>query len=85
MFRDDVQYVDLRSSYMVLEEGYVAGFEFIPYYNIIASFSEGQTLYQMVAKNGIGAGQVGGFEAQFEESESIIKMLQFQLIQEKQM
>lgn len=75
MFRDDVQYVDLRSSYMVLEEGYVAGFEFIPYYNIIASFSEGQALYQMVAKDGIGAGQVGGFEAQFEESESIIKRM----------
>jgi len=80
MFRDDVQYIDLRSGSMILEEGYVAGFQFVPYYSIIASFSPNSTLYQMkstVDSEGEShyAGQIGGFVAQYEESESIIKSL----------
>lgn len=80
MFRDDVQYVDLRSSEMILEEGYIAGFEFVPFYDIIASFSKGETLYQMkniTQDDGstIAAGQIGGFIAQYEESNRIIKSL----------
>ena len=79
MFRDDVQYVDLRDSKMILEEGYVAGFEFIPFYNILASFNEGEALYQMRrvvdGENVYAAGQVGGFVAQYEESEFIVKSL----------
>ena len=80
MNRKDVQYVDLRSSKMVLEEGYVAGFEFIPFYNIIASFSGENTLYKMERTtdengNNIYAGQIGGFVAQYEESQSIIESL----------
>ena len=79
MFRDDVQYVDLRDSKMVLEEGYVAGFEFVPYYSIIASFSSGTALYQMRrvidGDKVYVAGQIGGFVAQYEESESIINLL----------
>ena len=80
MFRDDVQYIDLRSGKMILEEGYVSGFKFVPYYSIIASFAEKTTLYQMkttVDSEGKthSAGQVGGFVAQYEESESIINSL----------
>jgi len=80
MFRDDVQYVDLRSSKMILEEGYVAGFEFIPFYSIIASFDADVTLYQMIRTedeqgNYISAGQVGGFVAQYEESKMIVESL----------
>lgn len=80
LFRDDVQYVDLRSSYMVLQEGYVSGFQFIPFYNIIGSHGAGYTLYQMkndvyIDDKLISPGQTGSFEAQFEESESIIRDL----------
>ena len=80
MNRSDVQYVDLRSSKMVLEEGYVSGFEFIPFYNIIASFSGDSTLYKMERTtdeegNNIYAGQIGSFKALYEESQSIIESL----------
>ncbi len=80
MFRKDVQYIDLRSGAMILEEGYVAGFQFVPYYSIIASFSSSSTLYQM--KNVTDddgethyAGQKGSFVAQYEESKSIIETI----------
>ena len=80
MFRDDVQYVDLRNIEMILEEGHISGFEFIPFYSIIASFNEKETLYQMVSTRDsndklISAGQVGSFEPQYEESERILKSL----------
>lgn len=80
LFREDVQYIDLRSSEMIFEEGYVAGFEFIPFYSFIASFKSDKTLYKMqntndAEGNRISAGQVGGFIAQYEQSESIIKSL----------
>ena len=47
LFRDDVIYVDLRSTEMILEEGHVAGFKFISFYDCIASFSGDNTLYKM--------------------------------------
>lgn len=75
MNRDDVQYIDLRSSRMVLEEGYVAGFSFVPFYNIIASFSGEGTLYKMEKVGENKAGAVGGFVALYEESDNIIKSL----------
>lgn len=80
LFRKDVQYIDLRSTKMIIEEGYVAGFEFIPFYSIIASFRENEALYQMketIDENGDShsAGQIGGFIAQYEESESIINSI----------
>lgn len=80
MFRDDVQYVDLRNSESVLNDGYIAGFEFIPYYSVIASFSEHEALFQMKSNKDdsgktIHAGQVGGFVAQYEESEKMIENL----------
>lgn len=75
MFRDDVQYVDLRSPYMILQDGYVAGFEFIPFYSIIASFTSDKTLYRMKAVGDADPGYVGGFVAQYQESERIVKEL----------
>lgn len=80
MNRNDIQYIDLRSGKMILDEGYVAGFNFVPYYSIIASFSEHTTLYQMKTTiDGNGethyAGQVGGFVPQYEESQRIIESI----------
>ena len=79
LFREDVQYVDLRSPKMIMNEGHIAGFEFIPFYSIIASFNDDNTLYKMqhVYNDGqtIPAGQVGGFVKQYEESENIINSL----------
>jgi len=80
MFRDDVQYVDLRNPEMILQDGYVAGFSFIPYYSVIASFNAKECLYQMKTVideegNRYPAGQVGGFVAQYEESEILMKSL----------
>ena len=65
---------------MVLEEGYIKGFTFIPYYSVIASFSSKSAFYQMASTtdsdgNHYYSGQVGGFVAQYEESESIINSL----------
>lgn len=80
MFREDVQYIDLRATTMVVEEGYVAGFEFIPFVSIIASFEEQEALYQMkrvIDSEGKihAAGQIGGFVAQYEESENVINSI----------
>lgn len=75
MNRNDVQYIDLRSSRMVLEEGYVAGFSFLPFYNVIASFSGEGTLYKMAKVGENKAGSIGGFVALYEESDDIIKSL----------
>ncbi len=80
MFREDVQYVDLRSMKMIANEGHVAGFEFIPFYSLIASFTEGTTLYQMKGQYNdkgefVSGGQVGGFVAQYKESKRIVEAL----------
>ena len=70
LFRDDVIYIDLRSTEMILEEGHIAGFKFIPFYDFIASYSGDNTLYKMRS-----GGQVGGFVAQYKQSEAIINSL----------
>lgn len=80
MFRTDVQYVDLRNPDMILREGYIAGFQFISFYSIIASFTSNDVLYKMEhvytdESNRIPAGQVGGFVPLYKESEKIIKSL----------
>lgn len=80
LFRDDVQYVDLREMSFVINSGYIAGFQFIPYHSIIASFYDEDTLYKMVNKtddngNLISAGTIGGFQAQYRESQRLIKTL----------
>ena len=80
LFRDDVQYIDLRYIDDILRDGYIAGFQFLPFHSLIASFGNPGTLYNMKDvkdENGnwVYAGQVGGFYPQYEESERIIKHL----------
>ena len=36
LFRDDVQYVDLRELDLIINDGYIAGFQFIPFHSLIA-------------------------------------------------
>jgi hypothetical protein len=80
LFREDVQYIDLRYIDDILRDGYIAGFQFLPFHSIIASFGNPATLYNMKDvkdENGnwIYAGHVGGFYPQYQESEQIIKHL----------
>lgn len=79
LFRSDIQYVDLRNIDMVVEEGYVCGFEFIPFYQIICSFTSTTTLYSMSRKTIdeeiISAGQIGSFTANYVESLEQIESL----------
>ena len=75
MFREDVQYVDVRTLDDINQDGYIAGFQFIPFYSLIGSFLPNESLYQMKNVGNIAAGQIGGFVAQYEEAESIINQL----------
>ena len=80
LFRNDVQYVDVRDYKAAIQDGYIAGFEFIPFYPLIASFKENEALYRMentIKEDGteIAAGQVGGFTVQYEESETLVKSM----------
>ena len=80
LFRNDVQYVDLRELDLVVNSGYIAGFEFIPFHSLIASFRDENTLYNMKDVqddngNWTYAGTVGGFYPQFRESKQLIKAL----------
>ena len=80
LFRSDTQYVDLRDLEDIMSDGYIAGFQFIPFHTIIASFSNPETLYKMKdSKNEnnewIYAGQIGGFYQQYQESAQIISSL----------
>ena len=80
LFREDVQYVDLRNVEDIIADGYIAGFQFIPFHTVIASFSDPETLYNMKdAKDSDGnwtyAGQIGGFYQQYQESAQVIRSL----------
>lgn len=80
LFRDDVQYVDLRELDLVMKTGHISGFEFIPFHSLIASFRDNKTLYTMKDsqdENGkwTYAGTVGGFYPQYKESKQLIKSL----------
>ena len=80
LFRDDVQYVDLREYDLIAKTGHIAGFEFIPFHSLIASFRDERTLYKMKDsqdENGkwTYAGTIGGFYPQYNESKQLIKSL----------
>lgn len=77
LFREDVQYIDLRGIDDIINDGYISGFEFIPFHAMIASFSSPSTLYKMKdVKDENGkwtyAGQIGGFYPQYQESAQVI-------------
>lgn len=81
LFLEDVYYVDTREPNQFLEEGHIAGFLNIPFYELIASLNSDVTLFRMKKifdesnKLQIGLGEVGSFEPIYEESISILKSL----------
>lgn len=82
MFLEDTMYVDTRSPNQILEEGYIAGFLNIPFYEFLVSYKPTENiLFSMSLKrdeNGemiANLGEVGSFTPTYEESEDIIKDL----------
>lgn len=82
LFINDVFYVDTRDPNQFLEEGHVAGFVNIPFYQLIANLNDKEaTLFKMTKvtdTNGkviLQLGDVGSFEPVYEESISIVKSI----------
>lgn len=81
LFLEDVYYVDTREPNQFLEEGHVAGFINIPFYEVIASLNNETTLFKMKKifdennKLLVGLGENGSYEPIYEESISILKSL----------
>ena len=70
LFIEDVLYVDVRPYTSIIKYGYVAGFQFIPYYDLIASRINDKTLFEMT-----GSGLTGQFNPNFVESEQYLNHL----------
>ncbi len=82
LFRQDVYYVDVRSSNQFIEEGHVAGFINLPYYGLIVkSGSDDFGLFRMSRKvDELGQvvaayGEPGSFEPLYQESVSILRSM----------
>jgi len=81
LFLEDVYYVDTREPNQFLEEGHIAGFINIPFYEVIANLNNDTTLFKMKKifdennKLIIGLGENGSYEPIYEESISILKSL----------
>lgn len=76
MFRDDVIYVDTRSHAQINEEGSIAGFVNIPFYDYICSFkSDDDTLFYMTKTDAAALGDAGSFVPLYEESQEIIETM----------
>ena len=76
MFRDDVIYVDTRSYAQINEEGSIAGFVNIPFYDYICSFkSDDDTLFYMTKTDTAALGDTGSFVPLYEESQEIIETM----------
>lgn len=78
MFRDDCVYLDTRYPYQFYQEGAIAGFLNLPFYEYIADFNkDANALYTITKiKNEDGStiypGDPGSFIANYEESEDLI-------------
>ncbi|MBR5208057.1 MAG: hypothetical protein IKV65_06100 [Erysipelotrichaceae bacterium] len=78
MFRQDCVYLDTRYPYQFYQEGAIAGFLNLPFYEYIADFNTNvNALYTITKiKNGDGsiiyAGDPGSFVANYEESDDLI-------------
>ena len=78
LFLDNVMYVDTRSPQMFLEEGHIAGFVNIPYYEGICQHEvkEGILFNMDKIKNADGTfipmGNVGSFKPNYQESVDIL-------------
>jgi rhodanese-related sulfurtransferase len=82
LFLEDVFYVDTREPNQFLEEGHVAGFVNIPFYELIANLTTNdKVLFKMNKifdsnnKLIINLGEVGSYEPIYEESVSILKSI----------
>lgn len=78
MFLEDVQYVDLRSSQQIVSEGFIAGFENIPFYEMLVSWQPVDNILFTMQKSKDSStyiGSVGSFFPHYEESEEILSSL----------
>lgn len=80
LFLDDVLYVDTRDHLQFIEEGSVAGFVNIPFYDVLVCVNEddnGLFLMKKVEADGkvYRLGEPGSFVPKYEESEAIIEAL----------
>lgn len=78
LFREDCIYIDTRQPSEFYTEGSIAGFINIPFYGYIANFNnDNESLFTMTKKTVddtvIHLGAVGSFEANFEESDELLK------------
>ncbi len=73
LFLDDVIYIDLRDAVQFMNEGSIAGFINIPFYQMIASVKYNPScLYTMTKKAPIQLGDVGSYQANYKESDENI-------------
>lgn len=81
LFLEDTVYIDTRDHMQFLQEGSVAGFVNVPFYNYIVDFNFNENcLYTMTKRkdengNEILLGEVGSFSANFVESEEMIETI----------
>jgi rhodanese-related sulfurtransferase len=82
LFLEDVFYVDTREPNQFLEEGHVAGFVNIPFYELIANLTTNakvlfkiNKIFDSNNKLIINLGEVGSYEPIYEESVSILKSI----------
>lgn len=82
LFRDDCLYIDTRSPNQLLEEGMIAGFFNIPFYDFLVSyqFKENVLFSMALVRDGNGEmvanlGEVGSFSPNYEESVELIEDL----------
>lgn len=81
LFLEDCLYFDTRSWNQFNEEGHVAGFVNIPFYDVLADFAFKENVLFTMKKatddegKTINLGDPGSFFANYEESESIIRYL----------
>lgn len=82
MFLEDTMYVDTRSPNQLLEEGFIAGFLNIPFYEFLVNYQfTDNVLFSMSLKRNedgemiANLGEVGSFTPNYEESEAIMKDL----------
>lgn len=71
LFRKDTLYVDLRPYSWVMRYGYIAGFSFYPFYDLLAHHSYEGRLFTM----GEDLGSIGSYIPNFVESETILYSL----------
>ncbi len=79
LFIDGVTYIDLRDANQLLNEGSIAGFVNIPFYNVLVSYEPSDNvLFSMNRKyseDNAVLGSKGTFKATYEESEWILNQL----------